>query len=100
VVGYRVDPDELRRGDAAVAHSAEQARAAVERLHVDADALFAAGWSGPAASAFQDGWRQWLAGAQDMLAALDETAALLGSAGTGYGETEAGVRAAIAGVVT
>jgi WXG100 family type VII secretion target len=100
VAGYRVDPGELRRGDAGVGQSAAQARAAVDRLRDDAGVLFAAGWHGPAATAFGRGWEQWLAGAHDVLAALDAMTALLGSAGTGYGETEAAVRAVIAGAVT
>jgi WXG100 family type VII secretion target len=100
VAGYRVDPDELCRGDAGVGQSAAHARVAVDRLRADADGLFATGWHGPAAIAVRHGWEQWLAGAHDMLAVLDETAALLGAAGTGYAETDDGVRTAIAGAAT
>jgi WXG100 family type VII secretion target len=100
VAGYRVDPDELRRGDAGVGQSAEHARAVVDRLRADADGLFATGWHGPAATAFRRGWEQWLAGAHDMLATLDATAALLGAAGTGYAETDDGIRTVIAGAVS
>jgi WXG100 family type VII secretion target len=93
VAGFAVDPGELRRGDAAVADGCAQARAAVERLRASADDLFADGWHGPAAVGFRHGWEQWLAGAHEMLAALDEMADLLGRAAGGYSATEVGVRA-------
>jgi WXG100 family type VII secretion target len=93
VAGYAVDPGELRRGDAAVADSCAQARAAIERLQASADDVFADGWQGPAADGFRHGWRQWLAGAHDMLAALEAMADLLGAAAGGYTAAEADVRA-------
>jgi WXG100 family type VII secretion target len=97
MAGFQVDPDELGRGDAAVAARCAQARAAVGRIRTGADALFGGGWHGPAAAAFRAGWDHWLAGTGEMLDALDGLAALLGAAGTGYAEAEAGVRAAVNG---
>lgn len=100
MAGYRVDPDVLRSGDAALAQTAAHARGAVDRLRTGAEELFADGWHSPAAVVFRHGWAQWLAAAYDMLAALEAMAALLGAAGAGYADSDAEVRAAIAATPT
>lgn len=97
MAGFQVDPDELGHDAAAVATRCAQARAAVGRIRAGADALFGDGWHGPAAAAFRTGWEHWLAGAGEMLDALDGLARLLAAAGAGYAEAEAGVRAAVNG---
>ena len=95
MAGFSVDPDELGAAAAALWHAAAPARAAVARLRDEADALFGTGWQGAAATAFRSGWEQWLAGAGEMLVALDGLAGRLGAAGSGYAETESGVCAAV-----
>jgi WXG100 family type VII secretion target len=96
VDGYRVDPDGLVGTDRALAAVGAGARAEFEAVRAEAARLLGSGWRGPAASAFALGWAQWSDGAAAMLAALDELAALVGSAGAGYGATDDAVRAAIA----
>jgi WXG100 family type VII secretion target len=93
--GYAVDPGELDAADATLAAAAQSAHAAVGSVRAEAEALFATGWHGPAASAFRLGWERWADGAAGMLAALDEMASLLGRTGDEYAATEEAVRAAL-----
>lgn len=100
VTGFVVAPSELQALDVFVASSAAHARAAVERLRAEAEALFGSGWHGPAAADFRLAWEHWLDGAGAVLAALDDTAALVGASAAGYARTDDGVRAAVAGSST
>jgi WXG100 family type VII secretion target len=93
MAGFAVDPGELQRGGAGLAHSCACARAAVAGLRADADELFADGWHGAAAVGFRLSWEHWLAGVDEMLTALDELAVLLGDAAVGYADAETCVRA-------
>jgi WXG100 family type VII secretion target len=95
VTSFAVSPTDLQALDTFVAARAEQAHAAVHRLHGEAAALFGGGWQGPAASAFGLSWEQWAEGARIVLAALDETATLVGASAAAYAATDDGVRAAV-----
>jgi WXG100 family type VII secretion target len=96
VTGFGVSPNELQALDAFVAAAASHAHASVEQLRAEADALFAGGWHGPAASAFRLAWEQWSDAARIVLVALDETAVLVGAAASTYAETDGAVRVAVA----
>ena len=96
VTSFAVSPSDLQALDAFVAAAAQQAHAAVERLRAEADALFGAGWHGPAGSAFHLAWEEWLDGARIVLAALDDTATLVGAAAAEYAGTDDAVRVALA----
>jgi WXG100 family type VII secretion target len=95
VGGYTVDPAELRAGDAGLAGTAAATRAALARLLADAAPVLTVGWQGEAAAAFRLGWEHWVDGVTTMLTALDELAAVLGAAGSGYAATETAVQTAI-----
>jgi WXG100 family type VII secretion target len=96
VISYTVEPGNLQRLDAVIGSAADQASVTVERIRLEAQALFATGWHGPAASAFRLGWEQWLAGATTLLAVLHEMAELLGRSAAGYAGTEEAVRVSLA----
>jgi WXG100 family type VII secretion target len=96
MTGYRVEPDELVRGDAVLGGAARQARSVVGALSATARDLLDGGWEGAGAAAFRVGWEQWLTGIGAMLDALDAMAVALGRAGTGYVETDASVRTSLA----
>jgi WXG100 family type VII secretion target len=98
VSGFLVDPDDVQALGASVRAAAEHAGAAVGRVRAEADALFATGWRGPAAAAFRSGWNDWLDGAEDVLAALDELATLLGASAADYRQSDEAVRAGVARV--
>lgn len=98
MTAYRVEPDELVRGDATLSEAARHARVAVAELSATADELLLGGWQGAAAAAFRAGWEQWLGGISTMLDALDAMAVALGRAGAGYVETDDAVRTSVARV--
>jgi|SRR3954451_8740119 WXG100 family type VII secretion target len=95
VTSFAVSPSDLQALDSFVASRAEHAHATVERLRAEAHAFFGDGWHGPAASAFHLAWEQWLDGARIVLAALDDTAALVGASAASYTGTDDAVRAAV-----
>jgi uncharacterized protein YukE len=97
VTGFGVSPEELEACDAGLGAGVAAAWAAVGRLRDEGSALLARGWRGPAADAFRLGWAEWLAGAGLVLEALDELAALIGTAGTSYAGAEQAVRSSFAG---
>jgi WXG100 family type VII secretion target len=96
MTGYRVDPDELARGDALLGDAARHAHGAVCELSAAARGLLDGGWEGSAAAAFRAGWAHWLTGISSMIAALEAMAVSLGHAGAGYTQTDGAVRVSLA----
>ncbi len=86
--GYEVDPSELFAARGRVIEAADEGRAELARLEGQAADVFAAGWRGGAATAFQAGFAEWHDGVSSMLAALDTLAQALGDAGLGYERAE------------
>jgi WXG100 family type VII secretion target len=91
VTGFSVTPGDLAAADGFLAATAAHTRSALRQVQAEASGLFEAGWQGTAASAFRLTWEQWLEGAQAVLGAMETLAALLGTAGTGYQETDTAV---------
>lgn len=63
------------RGRAAVADAVERLEADRRRIDAEVDGLLRSGWRGPAATAFDRAWSDWLAAAHDVrrgLAAMGE----------------------------
>jgi WXG100 family type VII secretion target len=94
--GYAVDPAQLQHVDALLGECVTQSRAALDGLAGAAHALLAAGWHGPAATDFRQGWHEWHDGARAAITALEELATAVGLSGRDYDATESTVRAAIA----
>ena len=88
LAGFDVVPDELHAASAQLRQVGLEARSELSRLGAEASALVDGGWQGQAAVTFQRGWAQWLAGAGEVLDALDATARLLGVTGQGYAGAE------------
>jgi WXG100 family type VII secretion target len=86
--GYAVEPAELFSAEARVTEAAEDGRSALARLQAAGEDLFLAGWSGPAASAFQDGFDTWVGSAGRLLEALDQLGEALGLTARDYATTE------------
>lgn len=95
MVGYAVEPPQLRRCDESLGATAASARAALTRLRSSAADVFAR-WHGTAAVAFRLGWEEWVDGVLAMLDALDGMAAALGASGVGYAATDDAVRTSVA----
>ena len=93
---YAVDMAELQHVDTLLRDCAEHGRAELASLSRSAQDLFAGGWQSPAATQFQLGWHEWVDGAHEALAALQQMSAAVGAAGQGYGQTESSVRSGIA----
>ncbi len=82
--GFEVVPEELWAASAQLSQVGSEARTDLARLGAEATALLDGGWHGPAAFAFERGWAQWFAGADEVLDALEAMARLLGATGQGY----------------
>jgi WXG100 family type VII secretion target len=96
VSGYSVDPPGLQRADVLMDGVVREARVVLDRVRACEAALLGGGWQGPAASAFRVGWEEWVAGADAMVEALAELAALLGASSAAYATTDDAVRVAVA----
>jgi WXG100 family type VII secretion target len=86
--GFDVVTEELQATSARLSQLGSEARSELARLGAEAGALLDGGWHGPAALAFQRGWAQWFAGADEALGALEAMARLLGATGHGYDSAE------------
>src|SRR4051794_3459056 len=91
---FGVTPAELAALQNTVGSAAAAARRSVDGLRSTAAGVV---WQGVAGHSFHLAWEEWLAGAELVLAAMDELARLVGAAGTSYAATDDAVRWAVAG---
>lgn len=82
--GFEVAPEDLQAASVQLSQIGSEARSELARLGAEARALLDGGWHGQAAAAFQRGWAQWFAGADEVLDALEAMARLLGATGQDY----------------
>lgn len=82
--GFEVDPSELFAAGARVSEGAADGHGSLTRVRLDAEDLFAGGWTGAAGAAFERGFEDWLGGARQMLAGLEDLASALTAAGHDY----------------
>jgi ESAT-6 family protein len=90
VTGFDVTPAELYLARAALEEIGRDVRTEVGAVQALMDDLLGSGWQGQASAGFAQGWAQWRAGADEVLAALAAMANLLGRTGGGYESGEAG----------
>ena len=86
--GFEVDPTELFAAGVRVSEAAVDGRESMTRVRLDADDLFAGSWTGVAAAAFHGGFEEWLGGARQMLAGLEDLSSALTTAGHDYAHAE------------
>ncbi|WP_036506562.1 WXG100 family type VII secretion target [Nocardioides sp. URHA0020] len=72
-----VDHPAFRTAVAEVGTAAAQLRTDRDAVARHVDALLDGGWSGPAATAYAEAWREWCAGAEQVLDGLVTMARLL-----------------------
>jgi 6 kDa early secretory antigenic target len=92
--GFRVEVGEMRSAANFVAELTEALRDGLQRVESVAADLFASGWSGVAAAAYQRAWDEWRRAAREVLAVLDEIGDALDLSAEAYAAHE---HAAIAG---
>ncbi|WP_280454362.1 WXG100 family type VII secretion target [Nocardia brasiliensis] len=81
----QVEPDRLREAARFIAGTAQTIKDGVARLdQTVGKELLADGWQGKAASAYDESWVEWKQGADDVVAALEESAANLVDAAYRY----------------
>jgi WXG100 family type VII secretion target len=84
VSGFDATPIELRVCGTMLADISREVRAEMDVVQGEMDALLGSGWQGRAAEGFAQGWEQWQAGANDVLAGLTAMARLLDATGQDY----------------
>ena len=72
VDGFDATPVELQVCGSMLTQTGQDLRTEMQALQQEMDALLGGGWSGSAANGFAKGWEQWLRGANDVLAALQD----------------------------
>lgn len=67
---------------------ADQARSELQSLANEVDQVLGSAWKGASARAFSESWQDLLPGAEQVIAALEETARLFGATAQRYAEQE------------
>jgi len=80
----------FRAAVADVAAAADRLRSDHDRVSRQVDVLLDGGWSGTAASAYAEGWSEWCAGAERVLAGLVTMGRLLDAVHADLGERDLG----------
>ncbi|MGW5456992.1 WXG100 family type VII secretion target [Nocardia sp. NPDC003979] len=94
-----VHVDRLRAAAQFTGDKAEGIRSELTKLdNTIGKELLVDGWQGTAASAYDESWLEWKHGAESIIAALTDTAALLAQAATQYESTDTSNRDAIVGL--
>lgn len=91
--GFEATPVELQVCGSMLTEINNELRSELKVLRSEMDDLFSSGWQGQAANGFAQGWEQWQTGADDVLTALHDMAALLTTTGRNYGTTDQGAAA-------
>ncbi|MCZ4278367.1 WXG100 family type VII secretion target [Rhodococcoides yunnanense] len=95
-----VDPDRLRVAAHFASDKAETIRAGLQKLDATiGKELLVDGWQGRSASAYDESWLEWKQGAENVIAALEESSVQLAQAADGYSDSENANRDAIAGLL-
>jgi WXG100 family type VII secretion target len=95
----RVEVDRLREASRFAADKAQAIRDELTKLDdTIGKELLADGWQGKAASAYDESWVEWKAGADTIIAALEESASSLADAATQYEMRDTTNRDAITGL--
>ena len=93
----QVEPSELAAVSHELATVADGLRSGITSLDNDVSGLMGTGWTGSAASAYADVWKEWHEGASQVVAGLSRMSALLNDAAARYTSTESAGGAHIAG---
>ena len=93
----QVEPSELVAVSHELAAVADGLRTGITSLDDDVSGLMGTGWTGSAASAYADVWKEWHEGASQVVAGLSRMSALLNDAAARYTNTDAAGGAHIAG---
>ena len=88
-----VQSEDLRAQSGAVKSGANEVNDILSRLTQQISDL-AAAWEGGASQAFQDRWREWQNGAQNVQQAMDDMGEFLRQAAEAYEETENSLKSA------
>ncbi|WP_396912394.1 WXG100 family type VII secretion target [Mycolicibacterium sp.] len=83
----RVQTAELRTAKKLVEDVSEDMRTQIDKLRREVDDLLH-GWKGDVADEFEPNWQEWLDGAQQVLDALNKSAAALSSAADGFDDVD------------
>lgn len=68
---FDVDISALHRGRTVVSETHEAIRAETTKVGESIESMLAGSWTGPAATDYAAGWREWQEGAKEVLDALD-----------------------------
>lgn len=88
MTGFGADPVELQICGSALTEIRAELSTELTTLRGEMDTLFSTGWHGQAATGFAQGWDDWRAGAETVLAALGSMADLLNDTGRTYSTTD------------
>lgn len=97
MAGFEVVSVELRWCGSMLSQLGAEVREQLSSVAGEVDGLLGAGWRGRAADGFAGGWRQWQAGADEVIDGLAEMAELLGATGRDYDAAEGRAIATIEG---
>lgn len=93
----RVEPSDLMAVSHELATVADGLRTGVGSLDDDVSALVGTSWTGSAASAYADVWKEWHEGAAQIVAGLNRMSSLLSDAAAHYASTDAAGAGEISG---
>ena len=93
----QVEPSELVAVSHELATVADGLRTGIGSLDNDVTGLMGTGWTGSAASAYGDVWKQWHEGAARVVAGLNRMSGLLNDAAARYTSTDSDGAGHIAG---
>ena len=93
----QVEPSELVATSHELSTVADGLRTGITSLDNEVSGLMGTGWTGSAASAYADVWKEWHEGAAQVAAGLSRMSALLNDAAAKYTSTDADGGAHIAG---
>jgi WXG100 family type VII secretion target len=93
----QVEPSELVAVSHELSTVADGLRTGITSLDNDVSGLVGTGWTGSAASAYADVWKEWHEGASQVVAGLSRMSALLNDAAARYTNTDSAGGAHIAG---
>jgi WXG100 family type VII secretion target len=93
--GIQLDQAAFRATVVEVDAAAERLRADRDRVARQVDTLLDGGWSGSAATAYAEGWSDWCAGAERVLAGLSTMARLLDAVHVDLTERDLGAQSGL-----